>query len=502
MTAGRDAGGQAGAWTARDRVIVAWQLGRPPRDVTGVAARCIHGYPAVIETAPILSDGSPNPTLLYLTCPSLVSAISRSEAAGGVRLFKKRCDEEERFRNVVQAVTELYRERRQTLAGDRAERARLEAGIGGPSLITRATCLHAHAAAFLAVLSGWLGDAAGGTELEAGELVDEVRWIWDDVYGPGDPWCSDARCGRHGTGVTRAVVDVGTISVRLLVARVSEGRVDDVVRRAQVTRLGEGLWPDGRLSQEARARTAEVVRRFIAEARGLGAESILMVGTSATRDATDGRTFLEALGASEGVEAEVLTGEEEAAATYAGVCVDVKDDPVVLDIGGGSTELVRRNRDGALDVVSLDLGASRALESWLKSDPPSVWELARVKEEVEQVVHGVRTRFGWGAGGSALVGVAGTVTTLACLDAGLQRYSRAAIHLRALELGSVRRWLARLAAMSAAQRAGLPCVQPGRAPVIVGGAAVLAAVMETLGYERLIVSERDLLDGLIMRGSC
>jgi exopolyphosphatase/guanosine-5'-triphosphate,3'-diphosphate pyrophosphatase len=299
------------------------------------------------------------------------------------------------------------------------------------------------------------------------------------------------------------VVDVGTISVRLLVARVNNGQVDDVVRRAQVTRLGEGLRSGGLLSVAAKARTAEAAKRFIEEARDLGAESIAVVGTSATRDAADGRWFLQSLAAVvQGVEAAVLTGEEEAAATYAGVCVDVEGDPVVLDIGGGSTEVVRRGKNGALAAVSLDLGASRATDSWIRSDPPSAEELAWVKEEVERVVRGVEPRFGRAAGGSALVGVAGTVTTLACLDAGLEEYRREVIHLRRLELESVRGLLARLATMSSAQRAGLPCVQPGRAPVIVGGAAVLAAVMETLGYGELIVSERDLLDGLILRGSC
>jgi exopolyphosphatase/guanosine-5'-triphosphate,3'-diphosphate pyrophosphatase len=505
-----------------DEAVIAGQLGRTPRDVTGVPVRCSHGFPVVIETAPVLSDRSPNPTLLYLTCPALTVAVSGIEAVGGVRAFKQRCEGDPELRRIVEAVAALYRRRRRDLAGDGAGRARLDAGIGGPATPVRATCLHAHAAAFLSVRSGWLG--ASRCEDSAGSdvgLTEEVTRIWNDLYGDArDPWCSDARCARWAAASPRAVVDVGTISVRLLVARVREGRVEDMVRTVEVTRLGEGLESGGSLSMEAKARTAAVARRFLDEARALGAESILVVGTSAARDA-DGRAFIEGLessaeveGASPGVEAAVLTGAQEAAAAYAGVCVDIPGSPVVLDIGGGSTELIRRTADGPLGIVSLDLGASRATGRWLTSDPPAAEELARTREAAGAAFAAVRSRFGVSTiscgvaggssapGGAALVGVAGTVTTLACLEAQLDEYDRDAVHLSLLSVHAVRRITARLAAMPNAERAQLPCVQAGRAPVIVAGSLILLAAMETLGFDRLVVSERDLLDGLILRGAC
>jgi exopolyphosphatase / guanosine-5'-triphosphate,3'-diphosphate pyrophosphatase len=507
-----------------DEAVIAGQLGRTPRDVTGVPVRCSHGFPVVIETAPVLSDGSPNPTLLYLTCPVLTVTVSGLEAAGGVRAFKRRCEEDRDLLRIVEAVTELYRKRRRDLLGEGEGRSRLDAGIGGPATPVRATCLHAHAAAFLAVRAGWLRESsrAGDPTASDLELAEHVTRIWGEIYADlSEPWCSDARCARWRTAPLRAVVDVGTISVRLLVARVCDRRVEDVVRRAEVTRLGEGLEPGGSLSIEAKARTAVVVDRFLKEALTLGAESTLIVGTSAARDAADGRAFVGSLGTSAeaartsaGVEAMVLTGSQEASAAYAGVCVDIPGSPVVLDIGGGSTELTHRTADGPLDMVSLQLGASRATGRWLTSDPPAAEELARIREEAGAAFAAVRTRFGVGglpsgaaSGSSApgdpvLVGVAGTVTTLACLEAQLDEYDRVAVHLSSLSVDAVRRLTAWLAAMSSAERAQLPCVQAGRAPVIVAGSIILLAAMETLGFDRLVVSERDLLDGLILRGAC
>ena len=207
-----------------------------------------------------------------------------------------------------------------------------------------------------------------------------------------------------------------------------------------------------------------------------------------------------ALGADNQAVAVVLSGAEEAELAYTGASLDVPGDFVVLDVGGGSTELITRASDGEVEAVSLDLGASRATERWIASDPPSPLELAAVYRESASAIELLRPRFGAGTG--RLVGVAGTVTTLACRDAGLQSYSSEAIHLRTLSLESVDRLVARLAGMTVAERAALPCVQAGRASVIVGGAVIVKAAMEALGYGELTVSERDLLDGLVLAAPC
>lgn len=482
-----------------DEAVITGQLGRRPRDVIGVSVRCLFGFPVVIETSPVMSDGSPNPTLLYVTCPALATGISGIEAGGGVRRFKEACAGDKDLRATVEAVATLYRARRRDLARGREAAARLEAGIGGPVTPERATCLHAYAAALLA--------ARGGGPGAVGAVAGRIEEAWRSLYpGLDDPWCRDRRCARWAASVRRAVIDVGSVSVRLLVADVAGVSVEDLVRRAEVTRLGEGLRSGGPLSAAAKTRTARVVEGYVVEARSLDPRDIILVGTSATRDASDGGSFMEELGGRYGVRSRVLSGREEASFAYAGATIDTAAGSVVLDVGGGSTELIRAEDGGALDIVSLALGAGRATDRWVGGDPPAACEISAIREEAQRLFEPLRPRFGprpgSGARGTPLVGVAGTVTTLACLDAGLQEYDRRAIHLRRLTADSVRRITGRLASMTTAERAAVPCVQSGRAEVIVGGAAVLLAAMETLGYDYLTVSERDLLDGLALRGTC
>ena len=487
-----------------DRAVIAGGLGRQPRGLTGVAVRCPFGYPAVTEAGPVFEGGIPNPTLLYITCPTLAAAVSRAEASGGVRELRSSCERDPALRGLLEHITKLYRERRRGLysecegssCGDR----RLGAGIGGPEDAEHASCLHAYAAALLAVTHGWL-------VAEDPQVVAGAERAWARFLPPlGETWCTDRRCSRWSSSERRAVIDVGTISVRLLVAEVIEGSLWPIVRRAVITRLGEGLVPGGPLADEARSRTADAVCGLVSEAREQGVSNILLAGTSAAREAADGRQFLAGLAHSLDITAKVLSGAREAQLAYTGASLDVPD-PVVLDIGGGSTELVVRGQSGRITSLSLPLGASRATDRWVSNDPPLAEELEAVAREAASEFARARKRFGAkeeptsadGAGGR-LVGVAGTVTTLAALSAGLERYDGRAIHLRTLSLAEVGDLLTRLSGLTNEQRAALPCVQSGRAPVIVAGTAILVAAMETLGYQELTVSERDLLDGLAIEG--
>jgi exopolyphosphatase/guanosine-5'-triphosphate,3'-diphosphate pyrophosphatase len=479
----------------------------------------------VIETAPTLAD-KPNPTLLYLTCPTATAAISGVEAGGGVKRFKALCLEDPELVRVLGQVSRMYRRRRVALApaGD----PRPEAGIGGPEGPEKASCLHAYAAALLATLSGWFDQtgaavaagagpgaaavAAAGAEPAA--AAEAAAQVWERFLPPRETlWCADDRCARWATGPgctagegqRVAAIDIGTISVRLLVADLRAGRPEQVSRQAEITRLGEGLRPGGPLGPGAKARTAAAVARFVEEARRLGAGRIILAGTSACREAADGSEFVRGLGEMYEATALVLAGAAEAAFAYAGASLDVAGGPVVLDVGGGSTELIRRLPEGAIESVSLALGASRGTETWITSDPPAAGEMQRAGAEARALIEPLRARFGAGAvaaGLVGLVGVAGTVTTLACLDAGLQSYDAEVIHLRTLSLESVERLVAYLAAMTTAERAALPCVQAGRAPVIVAGALVVRAAMQALGYDEMTISERDILDGLALAAPC
>jgi exopolyphosphatase/guanosine-5'-triphosphate,3'-diphosphate pyrophosphatase len=483
-----------------DRAVIAGELGRTPRDLTGVSVRCPFGYPAVTESAPVLSEGSPNPTLLYVTCPSLDTVISRVEGEGGVRDFRATCRDDSELRALLDEVTRVYRERRTDLhrkskSSSKLD-ARLGAGIGGPEDPEHASCLHAYAAALLSVISGWL-------EFEKPETLEAAKAALARFLPPvEEAWCTDRRCSKWQAVEKRAVIDVGTISVRLLIADMVDGRPWTLLRRAEVTRLGQGLVSGGPLNLAARIRTSEAVARLAGEARLQGVDRVLLAGTSATREASDGEQFLRALASEHDLRAKVLSGEREAQLSYAGACLDVCD-PVVLDVGGGSTELITRLASGRVSPLSLPLGANRGTEKWIKNDPPTHEELDRVAREAAREFAKMRNRYGRIEKDSApqtLVGVAGTVTTLAALAAGLEKYDSAAIHLRRLTLDEVCGLLAELASLTTEGRAALPCVQAGRAPMIVAGAAIVMAAMEVLGYDELTVSERDLLDGLAMEG--
>lgn len=493
-------------WSA---AVVEGQLGRPPRGLVGVAVTCPFGFPAVVETGPYLEDGKPFPTLLYLTCPSAAQAVSREEAAGGVGLLRHLARDSPDQRAALLELEACYRRRRAQLAKpmkiDRG--AVLEAGIGGPPL-DEASCLHAYTAALLAATGGWFSPE-GTPPVDTPAAATTQRWQ-DLLAGLGPLWCGDGACASFApSGGRRAAIDLGTNSVRLLVADLVAGRPRTVVRRARVTRLGEGLETSRRFSPEARRRTAAVVAEFVAEARQTGAETIALVGTSACREATDGVEFVGGLAREHAIAARVVSGEEEACLSFLGATLDITGDVVLLDVGGGSTELVRSRAEGGLTAVSVDVGCVSGNERWFTSDPPSPEERRAARMAVHDLFAPLTAAFGANAPMTrppeecVLVGVAGTVTTYACLSLGLAEYDPEAIHLTSLERTLLAGEVERLSTMRASDRAALACMQKGRADVIVAGGEILLGVLETLGWERLIVSERDILDGVVMAGdSC
>lgn len=503
--------------------VVAAQLGRALRGSWTVAVSCPFGFPAVIETAPYLLDGTPFPTLFYLTCPAAVEEIARREASGGVEAFRRAVAGDARLGRACAELDRLQRRRRRELArsaqsGDAAPPADagevLERGIGGPEDAARATCLHAYTATLLAAVTG--AGALGGHEDPV------VRADWTGLLGDvGRLWCHDARCAGFlpGGWERHAAVDVGTNSVRSLVAIVGEaGDVLALARRAEITQLGVGLARGDSLEPAARLRTAEAVAALVAEARALGARTVRLVGTSAARDAADGPAFIAELGRELKVAARVATGPEEAGLSFLGATRDGGGDPVVMDIGGGSTELVRgaaAGADGAeVEAVSLDLGCVRGTAAWFAGDPPSSEERRAARRLCVEAFRPLAGRFGpGGAGrleatagraaghsGARLVGVAGTITTLACLALSLPEYDPDAIHLRTFGRGHLEEVIDRLAAMGPEERAVLPCMQQGRAGVIVAGGEILLGAMEALGWVEITVSERDILDGILRAG--
>ena len=281
-----------------------------------------------------------------------------------------------------------------------------------------------------------------------------------------------------------AAIDLGTNTTRLLVADVDDGRVDEVVRRTAITRLGEGVDERRRLLPLPIARVRNVLSDYRREAESLGAERALLVATSAVRDAENGEAFLGEIEWSYGFTTRELTGDEEARLTLRGIATGRALDPatLVVDIGGGSTELVLGD-----ERASLDIGAVRLTERFLASDPPTSRELDACAAAAREVLPPLDP--------GAAVGVAGTITTVAALDLGLDAYDREKVHGRRIPRAGVESVLERLAALPLAQRREVPALEPERAAVIVGGVVILREILDRYGLDEIEASERDILDG-------
>jgi exopolyphosphatase / guanosine-5'-triphosphate,3'-diphosphate pyrophosphatase len=284
------------------------------------------------------------------------------------------------------------------------------------------------------------------------------------------------------------VVDLGTNTTRLLVADVADGHVEEVARRSEITRLGEGVDERRKLLPVPIARVRNVLADYRRELEELGAERTLAVGTSAIRDAENGEAFLGEIEWSYGFTTRLLSGEEEAELTLRGVDSGRELEPgtLVLDIGGGSTELIA---DGSR--TSLDLGSVRLTERFLHSDPPTDEELAAAAQQVDEALPDLELKHA--------IGVAGTVTTLAALELG--EYDPERVHGHRLSREAVEAQLERLASLPLAERRELPGIEPKRAPVIVAGAVIVREVLERYGLDELEVSERDILHGAALEAA-
>jgi len=279
-----------------------------------------------------------------------------------------------------------------------------------------------------------------------------------------------------------AAVDLGTNSTRLLVADVDGGRVEEVARQSEITRLGEGVDERRKLLPLPVARVRNVLSDYRREAERLGAERVLTIGTSAVRDAENGEAFLGEIEWSYGFATRLVTGDEEAELTLRGVATGrpLDEGTLVLDVGGGSTELTTTS-----ERTSIDVGSVRLTERHLRSDPPSPGALAAAAREVRDLLPVLEP--------TAAVGVAGTITTLAALELGGYDHDR--VHGFQLSRAAAERQLERLASLPLAERRELPGLEPERAPVIVGGALIICNVLDRYGLQGLEVSERDLLHG-------
>ena len=293
-----------------------------------------------------------------------------------------------------------------------------------------------------------------------------------------------------------AAIDQGTNTTRLLVADVDGGRVEDVVAREEITRLGEGVDSRRRLLPVPIARVRNVLTDYRREAERLGAERTLLIATSAVRDAENGEAFLGEIEWSYGFTTRLLGGEDEAELTFRGVTSDrqLERPTLVLDIGGGSTEFVVAGPAGVLSRYSIDIGSVRLTERYLRGDPPSRAELGACAEHVAASIPEKLVV-------DDAIGVAGTITTLAAIELGLEEYDRERIHGHRLTLEAIEREVQRLSLMPLAERVGVTGLHPDRAPVIVAGGIIVRETLRRLGLDALTVSERDILHGIALEAA-
>jgi exopolyphosphatase/guanosine-5'-triphosphate,3'-diphosphate pyrophosphatase len=300
--------------------------------------------------------------------------------------------------------------------------------------------------------------------------------------------------------VRLAALDVGTNSTRLLVADVEDGViVAEHAREMVITRLGKGVDHTGRFEPAALARTLDVLAGYAETCRRLGVERRRLVATSATRDAADRQVFRDSVRDLLGVEAEILTGQAEAAAAYRGAThgLDGEQATLVVDIGGGSTELILGDGTAAKAMVSLDIGCVRLFERHLHSDPPAASELEALAADArgvieEQVPAEVRSR------AAGAVAVAGTATSCASIDLELDPYDPERVEGHRLSRGRIAELRDRLAALPLAQRRAVTGLDPNRAPTIVAGTVVLLQVLGAFELDAIEVSERDILWGVAL----
>ena len=310
-----------------------------------------------------------------------------------------------------------------------------------------------------------------------------------------------------------AAIDCGTNSIRLLVADLTEhedgsAHLRDVHREMRIVRLGEGVDATKRLSDAALARTRDALADYTAVCRRKGAERVRMVATSATRDATNRDEFFAMTKELLGVEAEVISGDEEARLSFTGAVGDLEPDDgpfVVTDLGGGSTELVVGTWDGTraeiTGALSVDVGCVRITERYLESDPPTEKEIAAAREFAAATLAPAFDAVPV-ANARTWVGVAGTITTISAVAQGLSEYDSERTHLSRLSRDEIGRTAQRLLGASKQVRAANSVIHPGRVDVIGGGALVTevlaARLQQVAGISELLVSEHDILDGIAL----
>lgn len=297
-----------------------------------------------------------------------------------------------------------------------------------------------------------------------------------------------------------AGIDIGTNTIRLLIAETGPHTLREIYSDRRITRLGRDLARTGRLSREAEGRSLSVLSDFAGKIKLYSAQHTAAVGTSALRYAEGASNFLDLVKAETGIDVRVITGAEEAGLTLLGVFAalpDMDEPALVIDIGGGSIEIIAAKNGMAMHAVSVELGAVYLTEKFIHSDPPDGAEIEDIRKalrhalaDVDRVVEGCRP--------GVLIGTAGTVTTLAAMDLGISVYDPAKVNNHGLTSRVVDGMVESLSGRGIDERRGMPGLEPGREDIILAGAVVVQEIMYRYGYDQMIVSDWGLREGIVM----
>lgn len=286
------------------------------------------------------------------------------------------------------------------------------------------------------------------------------------------------------------VIDIGTNSIRQLICDIYSGNINKIQKNVEITRLGEGISKTGKLNNNSIQKSLEVIERFVELAQEKGAEVIYAFATSAMRDAKNKDVFFEQIGKL-GLEVEIIDGETESLFGYIGAMRGVnKEDSLVLDIGGGSTELAYKGREFAKE--SFDIGAVRLTEKFIKNDPPTTEEYDEIRLHIIDTLVNSIDKY---KDVQNVIGIGGTITTLAAVSQQLEIYSQEKVHGYQLKKEEIKRILDKFMSVTLEERKKIIGLQPQRADIIIAGTVILSTILEMLSLREIIVSEWDNLEG-------
>lgn len=432
--------------------------------------RTISGDPVVLRNEPLLDDGTPMPTRYWLCGERETVLAGRLESEGAVNLVEAELDPQ----LIAEAHERYARERDAHIPADHTG-PRPSGGVGGTRIGVK--CIHAH-------LGWWL---AGGDDPVGSWAASRLDLRRSDYL----------ICTPDDVTDRIAAIDIGTNSTNLLIV---DERGDEIERRVTVTRLGKNLAATGELAEESISATLTTLAEYATLIRERSAQRILVTATEACRRARNATSFIDQAHAILGVGPEVVSGEREAHLSFLGATShlgNVSRDTLVIDIGGGSTELIVGNASGIRCAASYPIGAVTLTESHFSSDPPRPEDLTNAIGEVTDHIDDLVRDHPDVLDVVRVVGVAGTIVTVAAVEIGLQHFDASALHGFELTREAAEDVFRTLATERLTDRVANPGLPPERADIIVGGCCVLVGIMRRLKLDALTVSTHNLLDGLV-----